>query len=129
MIAGYGKGPGLWLQECCGAQTLAFSRNCLIHAFLFHLRAWAIPSSLPLHPHIFIWSVGPEHNGPTARFLFITNNLGLVCLAQGAGYGGWAGDRVSYQLNQNCLVNAQQEEPLFLALGATSKARVDFSHI
>lgn len=41
------------------------------------IRAWAIPSSLPLHPHIFIWSVGPEHNSPQHGSCFSQTTLAL----------------------------------------------------
>lgn len=45
------------------------------------------PGAVPTHflpvPIIFIWSMEPEHAGPTAELLFPANSLGLVCLAGG----------------------------------------------
>lgn len=65
------------------------------------------------------------HSGALVSF-----SLDLVFLEpRGAGYRGRAGNRVSYQLNPNRSANLEQEDLLFLASGAGSKARVDYHHI
>ena len=78
-------------------------------------------------PIIFTGSVGPEHAGPIVGLLFLADSLGLV--SPGPGVLVTKAGLVSYQLNPNHCVNAEQEDLLFLASGTCSKARVDFGHI
>lgn len=111
MTAGHAGGFGLWLQDGSGAQTLALSRKlpgaCLFRLFYSAQSCKGLGLSQTHFlsiPIIFIWSVGPEHTGPTVGLLFLANSFSLVCPGRGAGSGGQAGRGVHYQLNPNPLL-------------------------
>lgn len=134
MVASHTRGLGLRLQDCSGAHILALSgtpAELSISRFSIlpeTMEPGAVPGILPLHPHHLYLERGTRARRPHSRAL-VSCKQPWPCLPGpgGAGYGGRACDRASYQLNPNRPVTVQLEGPLFLASGDGSKARADFS--